>query len=103
VKGRVQLDEGEHVLGRDPDVEVCLDSPGVSRRHARITIAGDSATIEDLGSKNGTSVGDQRLDGSRSLGDGDTIRIGSVALTFTVVRAPSSTETVPDGPSPGAT
>ena len=94
---RMQLDEGEHVLGRDPDAEICLDSPGVSRRHARISIGGDSARIEDLGSKNGTFVGDQRVDGSRSLADGDTIRIGSVALTFTVVRAPSSTETMPDG------
>ena len=55
--GRVRLDDGAHVLGRDPDVEILLDSPGVSRRHAVITIANGSATIEDLGSKNGTFVG----------------------------------------------
>ena len=38
-----------------------------------IKIAAARATIEDLGSKNGTFVGDQRVDGSRSIGDGDVI------------------------------
>ena len=39
VAGRVTLDEGEHVIGRDPNVEIYLDAPGVSRRHALIKIA----------------------------------------------------------------
>lgn len=95
--GRVTIDEGEHVLGRDPDVEIFLNSPGVSRRHARIRISSGQATIEDLGSKNGTFVGDQRVDGSRSLVDGDIIRVGSVKLTLRVIQTPSSTETEPDG------
>ena len=64
------------MLGRDPDAEIFLNSPGVSRRHALIRIAADRATIEDLGSKNGTFVGDERVDGSRSLGDGDIIGVG---------------------------
>jgi len=101
VNGRIQLDEGAHVLGRDPDAGICLTQPGVSRRHALITIGGGLATIEDLGSKNGTFVGDQRVDRSRSLADGDTIRVGSVVLTLSVFRAPTSTETVTDGASPG--
>jgi DNA-binding winged helix-turn-helix (wHTH) protein len=96
LNGRVTIDEGEHVLGRDPDVEIFLNSPGVSRRHARIKVAAGLATIEDLGSKNGTFVGAQRVDGSRSLGDGDIIRIGSVKLTVRVIHAPTSTETQPE-------
>jgi DNA-binding winged helix-turn-helix (wHTH) protein len=96
VAGSVTLDEGEHVLGRDPDVEIFLNSPGVSRRHALIRISGSLATIEDLGSKNGTFVGDQRVDGSRSLADGDTIGVGSVKLTLSVIQTPSSTETQQD-------
>jgi DNA-binding winged helix-turn-helix (wHTH) protein len=98
---RVRLDEGAHVLGRDPDVEILLDSPGVSRRHALIKISEGSATIEDLGSKNGTFVGDQRVDGARALGDGDTIGVGSVKLRLSVLRAPSSTETEPKARFPG--
>ena len=91
--GRATLDEGEHVLGRDPNVEIYLDAAKVSRRHAVIKIAGARATIEDLGSKNGTFVGDQRVDGSRSIGDGDVITVGSVKLTVSAVQTPSSTET----------
>ena len=73
ISGQAKLDEGEYVLGRDPNVEIYLDAPKVSRRHARITIAAARATIEDLGSKNGTFVGSQRVDGSREIGHGDVI------------------------------
>ena len=93
VSGRATLDEGEHIIGRDPNVEIYLDAPGVSRRHALITIAAARATIEDLGSKNGTFVGDQRVVGSRPIGDGDVITLGSVKLTVRVLQAPTSTET----------
>jgi hypothetical protein len=93
ISGRATLDEGEYVLGRDPDVEIYLDAPKVSRRHARITIASGRATIEDLGSKNGTFVGDRPVDGSMTIGHGDVITIGSVTLTVTATRMPSSTET----------
>ena len=91
--GRVSLEEGEHVIGRDPDAEVFLDSAGVSRRHARIGISRGRATIEDLGSKNGTFVGDQQVAGPTSIGDGDIIGSGSVKLTLKVVQTPSSTKT----------
>src|SRR5262245_3981593 len=93
VSGSVTLDEGEHVLGRDPDVAIYLDSPGVSRRHASITIASGQATIADLGSKNGTFVGEQQVRGSRLLSDGDVIAVGSVKLALKVLQTPGSTET----------
>ena len=96
MNGRVTLEDGEHVLGRDPDLEIFLNSAGVSRRHARIRISAGQATIEDLGSKNGTFVGDQRVERPRSLGDGDIIRVGSVKLTLKVLQPPSSTKTEPD-------
>jgi DNA-binding winged helix-turn-helix (wHTH) protein len=91
--GRVGLADGEYVLGRDPDLELFLDSPDVSRRHARIMIAGDEATIEDLESKNGTFVTDRRLEIATRLVHGDSIRVGSVRLTFTAVRSRGSTQT----------
>lgn len=91
--GRVVLHEGTHVLGRDLEVDVFLDHPGISRRHARITVSEDRAVIEDIGSKNGTFVGKQRVQGPRVLADGDIVAIGSLELTFAVVKTPSSTET----------
>lgn len=93
VAGSITLTAGQHVLGRDPNVEIYLDSPGVSRRHASITIAAGRATIADLGSKNGTFVGDDRVNGSRLLSDGDVIGVGSVKLTLQVLEVPGSTET----------
>jgi DNA-binding winged helix-turn-helix (wHTH) protein len=97
VAGRVTLDEGEHVVGRDPNAEIYLDAPGVSRRHALIKITGAVATIEDLSSKNGTFVEDRRVDKSRTIGDGDVITVGSVKLTVRALEVPTSTETAPDG------
>ncbi len=91
--GRATLEEGEHLIGRDPDAEIFLNSAGVSRRHARIGISAGRARIEDLGSKNGTFVGDQRLEAARSLGDGDIIGVGSVKLTLRIFQTPSSTKT----------
>ena len=96
-EGRAGLSEGEHVLGRDPELELFLDAPGVSRRHALISIVGEEATLEDLGSKNGTFVADRRLDSRTRLVDGDVIRVASVQLTFSAVRTWGSTRTEPHG------
>ena len=43
------------------------------------------------------------MDGPRVLGDGDVIGVGSVKLTFRVLKTPSSTETLPDGGGPDVT
>jgi DNA-binding winged helix-turn-helix (wHTH) protein len=93
--GRAALTDGEYVLGRDPDLELFLDAHDVSRRHARITIAGEDATIEDLDSRNGTFVSERRVDSATRLVDGASIRVGSVRLTFTRVQHRGSTVTAP--------
>jgi len=83
--GHLPLRDGEYLVGRDGDVSVWLESPTISRHHARIRISGTDATIEDLGSKNGTFVRGARLEGRARLTDGDQIRLGSVALTIRVL------------------
>jgi DNA-binding winged helix-turn-helix (wHTH) protein len=90
---RIALGEGENVLGRDTDVSVCLDSSTVSRRHARIMITGDRATLEDLGSKNGTFVNEQRIDSVTFLKDGDQILVGSILCTLRALNSTISGET----------
>jgi DNA-binding winged helix-turn-helix (wHTH) protein len=79
------LADGEHVIGRDPDVAISLRSPSVSRHHARIVIGADNATIEDLGSKNGTLVRGQPVTSAIPLADGDRIRVGGFELTFCIL------------------
>ena len=80
----IPLVEGDNVLGRDEDVTVRIDAPGVSRRHARIRVSGAEATIEDLGSKNGTYVGDgaAAIAGPTALPDDSRFRLGRVLLVF---------------------
>lgn len=87
------LMEGEHILGREPDVTVWLDSPRVSRRHARIRVHDARATIEDLESKNGTFVRGVRLTAPAILEAGDQIRIGPFTLIFRGSQALAVTET----------
>jgi len=53
----------------------------VSRRHARIVISGGRATLEDLGSKNGTFLQGHAVTEPSALKDGDRVRIGTVELT----------------------
>ncbi len=80
----VPLLEGESVLGRDASVAVRIDEQGVSRRHARIVVAGGSATLEDLGSKNGTSIGETEtaVTSPVPLLDNTPFRLGRILLLF---------------------
>ena len=90
---QVPLAEGSNILGRGTDASVWVDAPGVSRHHARIVISGSEATIEDLGSKNGTYVGSEPVTVPRRLDDGDQIRLGSVVVRFRIPRFSGATET----------
>lgn len=91
------LSQGPNIIGRT-DADISIDRTEVSRCHARIVVAGTTATIEDLGSKNGTYLNGERLEQPALLTSGDEIWIGrSVArLRFLVEGEPTMTEhTVP--------
>jgi DNA-binding winged helix-turn-helix (wHTH) protein len=89
----IGLRDGEHVVGRGSGVTVELRSPGVSRHHARIVIAGLTATLEDLNSKNGTRICGEAVKKPVQLQDGDEIRIGRFVLTYRCVGTTGSTAT----------
>jgi DNA-binding winged helix-turn-helix (wHTH) protein len=78
----VPLAEGENLIGRDPDCTVRIPSGLVSRHHARVVVASGRATLEDLGSKNGTRLRGHPASGPVHLGDGDEIRIGPALLVY---------------------
>jgi DNA-binding winged helix-turn-helix (wHTH) protein len=85
--------EGENLIGRSGDCVVRIASPRVSRHHARIVVADGVATLEDLGSKNGTFVGTSRLEHPIVLCDGNQIRVGTTVLVFMVASDGGRTET----------
>jgi DNA-binding winged helix-turn-helix (wHTH) protein len=91
--GIATLVEGDHLLGRSHESAIYLDGASVSRRHARLQIRGGQAILEDLGSRHGTFVRGERLRGPQRLDDGEAFSLGSVRLTFRVLRAPDPTDT----------
>jgi DNA-binding winged helix-turn-helix (wHTH) protein len=87
----ISLDPGENLIGRERDAVVWIDDESVSRRHARILITDEGATIEDLGSKNGTSVGDAKIGKPVRLSEKDIIKIGPATMRLRVLRRTGST------------
>ncbi len=96
----ISLQDGEHLIGRAPDAAVCIDSPKVSRHHARIVVDGNQASVDDMGSKNGTYVDGKMVKGPSALKGGDEIIIGSIAITFIDGREGNATETMSDPERP---
>jgi DNA-binding winged helix-turn-helix (wHTH) protein len=90
----IVLVEGRTILGRAGHDVVVFDAPTVSRHHAAIEIRGDHATIEDLGSKNGTRIGSTEVTGTAVLADGVEIRLGSVLVVVRRRRDAATTDTV---------
>ena len=73
--------EGKTLIGRSPECQIFLDDVTVSRRHAELERAGETFTIRDLGSLNGTYVNRRRIE-STVLQDDDEVQIGKYRLTF---------------------
>jgi pSer/pThr/pTyr-binding forkhead associated (FHA) protein len=73
---------GERTLiGRSPECDIFLDDVTVSRKHAELVRDGDTFTISDLGSLNGTFVNRKRIE-TAQLEDDDEVQIGKYRLTF---------------------
>ena len=87
-------------VGRAPDNDLVLDHPTVSRHHARLTLEQGKLYIEDLGSSNGTYIGDQQLSaGQRMEVPGNqAFEFGQVRLGFHSFGLPVSTSAPPGNP-----
>jgi pSer/pThr/pTyr-binding forkhead associated (FHA) protein len=74
---------GRRVLvGRAPSADIRIGDPRVSRLHARIEMRDDGVYVEDLGSRNGTSVDGEVIAGSRRLAAGEEIGVGAASIIF---------------------
>jgi pSer/pThr/pTyr-binding forkhead associated (FHA) protein len=78
---RFLLDADQVNAGRHPDSDIFLDDVTVSRRHAEFHRDGESFTVADAGSLNGTYVNRDRIDRVQ-LNDGDEVQIGKYRLVF---------------------
>lgn len=82
-QGEFEFRGDEVIFGRHASCDQVLNYPMVSQRHARLYRSGQSLTIEDLGSANGTYVNDERITGPVRLQLGDVIGLGSYTFTLT--------------------
>ena len=83
------------LIGRSPDVGLTLPHPLVSREHAEFSMKNLNAVLTDLGSSNGTFIGNERLGPRqpRVLTDGTSFRVGPYLLTY---KASNISPFVPD-------
>ncbi|MBE8970022.1 FHA domain-containing protein [Nostocales cyanobacterium LEGE 12452] len=78
---------GEWLIGRSPDSDLLLDSPDISRVHAKFFVKNGNYYFSDLGSRNGSIVNGKQAEKDRpySLSDGDIIRIADYVLILEAV------------------
>jgi pSer/pThr/pTyr-binding forkhead associated (FHA) protein len=86
----LKLPEGTLDVGRMADCWLTLDDDLISRYHARFHVSPERVEIEDLGSRNGTYVNGERLDGKVTLQQADKVRIGREVITFVELDESSS-------------
>ena len=109
---RLPLREAALAIGRGKDRDLMLDSPAVSRQHAKLEARGHSLIVEDLGSANGTLLNGQRIAGPEALHEGDEVRIGDFVLRLrrdamadadkTMIRPPPKAAAAPPATDPAA-
>lgn len=104
---KVDLEDGENVIGREESASIVVSTPAVSRRHARLRVAANKVTLEDLNSSNGTFVNGVQIAGVTALKPGDRIGLGRSIILVLEGPPPavSGQQTVIEGmkpPMPGA-
>src|SRR2546423_11397336 len=72
----------EVTLGRSPSCEIPLEDSKVSRRHAKVFVKEGQTRITDLGSRNGTVVNGEKIEGEAILLPGDRVQVGDSTILF---------------------
>jgi pSer/pThr/pTyr-binding forkhead associated (FHA) protein len=80
---RIEAFERAYVVGRMKSADLDIDDPDLSRRHVELVRRGDRLLVRDLGSKNGSFLGERRLAGEEApWPKGEPLRIGKSLLVY---------------------
>jgi FHA domain len=71
-------------IGRSPTNTIVLDSTFISTEHTRIIFRDRSLWVEDMSSRNGTLVDQNRISGSVAVTPGTILQVGDVRFKFAV-------------------
>ncbi len=77
---RFHFPNGAYYVGRGAECQIRPDSEWVSRQHCLLRVADEGAFLRDLGSRNGTLINGELVQGERRLADGDRIQVGPLAF-----------------------
>jgi DNA-binding winged helix-turn-helix (wHTH) protein len=86
------LAEGENIAGRGIECSLLIEATSVSRRHARFVLSAGAASVEDLGSTNGTFVNDAPISTATALKDGDVVTLGKAVMKLRMFDPAAPTE-----------
>lgn len=95
--GRRHEVTGEVIIGRSPSCSIALEDAKVSRRHVRLVVEDGEAKVMDLGSRNGTLVNGEKLEGEVVLLPGDRLQVGDSTILFEPSARASLSEREADG------
>ncbi len=84
------LEGDDQVIGRSPAADLVIPDRSLSRRHARLFRQNGHWLLEDLGSRNGTLVNEQKVEVSRVVAEGDVITLGASSVAVRRLAAGSS-------------
>lgn len=76
----IAIKRNKLLIGRAEECDIRPLSEEVSRRHCAVIVGPADVWVQDLGSRNGTFLNDQRIEAKTKLADGDLIRVGSLEL-----------------------
>ena len=89
---KVAIKKEKFLIGRSPKCHLCVGSTAVSRKHCAFRRYDAKATIEDLGSRNGTLVNGKKIDSEQELNSGDEVAIGPLKFLVTISMGISNTK-----------
>jgi len=79
LSGNKWMIDDEIIIGREKDCDIVIPERQVSRYHAKLILKDDSTVdLQDLGSKNGTFINEERITKAKKINDGDLIKIALI-------------------------
>lgn len=81
---KLAVKKSEFLIGRSQECHLCAGSTAISRKHCAILRTDNRVAVKDLGSRNGTLVNGQKIDGEVELASGDEITVGPLKFLITI-------------------
>jgi len=90
VGAKISIKKPEFTIGRSQGCSLCAGSSAVSRQHCMISRDESKVTVRDMGSRNGTLVNGNKIEGTVELASGDEITVGPLKFLLTITSSLNS-------------